>query len=75
MVEGQLLFKEERVVEGESLSLIVGKYFFKPPEGKEPDKNAAGRVGLVYRRSADGRWLLMFDMDNTPPDVSPQDFL
>ena len=24
----------------------------------------------LYRRAADGRWLLTFDMDNTPPDAA-----
>jgi len=31
-------------------------------------------VALVYRRAPDDRWLLLFDMDNTPPDVGPGDF-
>lgn len=74
-VDGTLLFKEEALFQENTMALLVGKYFFRPPNDKEPsDHGDTGRVALIYRRAADGRWLLLFDMDNTPPDVSPQDF-
>lgn len=75
MVEGKLHFKEEFLIEESNMALLVGKYYFAPPVGDAaPAENATGRVALVYRRAADNRWLLLFDMDNTPPDVSPGDF-
>lgn len=72
-VEGSLLFKEESLFQGSDMALLVGKYYFKPPSSNEAGGDT-GRVALVYRRADDGRWLLLFDMDNTPPDVAPQDF-
>ncbi|KAB7615313.1 DUF4440 domain-containing protein [Amylibacter sp. SFDW26] len=75
-IEGTLLFKEEKLFLEGTMALIVGKYFFQPPEGVgvPDDANLTGRVSLVYRKPADGKWGLLFDMDNTPPDVSPADF-
>lgn len=75
MVAGTLHFKEEFLIEEANMALLVGKYYFAPPSGEPAAKNASGRVALVYRRAPDNRWLLLFDMDNTPPDVSPDDFL
>lgn len=72
-VSGTLLFKEEKAFASADMGLIVGKYYFKPPEGAEGD-GPAGRVALVYRKAADGSWGLLFDMDNSPPDVSASDF-
>ena len=75
VVEGTLHFKEEFLFEESAMALLVGKYYFEPPSGDAADaENATGRVALVYRRVAGDRWLLLFDMDNTPPDVSPADF-
>lgn len=75
MVEGTLHFKEEFLIEESNMALLVGKYYFAPPSGDAAEtENASGRVALVYRRAHDNRWLLLFDMDNTPPDVSPGDF-
>lgn len=73
-LEGSLLFKEEHAFQDGGLALLVGKYFFQPLEGQPPSDSAAGRVALVYRKAEDGRWLLLFDMDNTPPDCRPADF-
>ncbi len=77
MVEGTLLYKEETACQEGGLALLVGKYFFQPPQGSESsaDAHLTGRVALVYRKAADGRWLLLFDMDNMPPDVTPSDFV
>lgn len=74
-VTGTLHFKEEFLFEESNMALLVGKYYFAPPSGDAAAaENATGRVALVYRRTHDNRWLLLFDMDNTPPDVSPGDF-
>ncbi|MGD1857655.1 MAG: YybH family protein [Leptolyngbyaceae cyanobacterium] len=73
-IEGKLLFKEEHAFQDGRLALLVGKYFFQSPVGQAPSNNAAGRVALVYRRADDGRWRLLFDMDNAPPDCTPADF-
>ena len=71
----RLRFSEETLVEGSELALIAGKYLFEQvqPNG-EAAAGSAGRVVLLYRRSADGRWLLAYDADNAPPDVSAADF-
>lgn len=75
MVAGTLHFKEEFLIEEDSMALLVGKYYFAPPPGGgAATENATGRVALVYRRTPGNRWLLLFDMDNTPPDVSLDDF-
>lgn len=73
-LEGSLLFKEEQAFQDGGLALLVGKYFVQPPAGQPLSDNAAGRVALVYRKAENGRWRLLFDMDNTPPDCTPADF-
>ncbi|MEM7249107.1 MAG: nuclear transport factor 2 family protein [Acidobacteriota bacterium] len=65
----ELLFKEETLIAGEELTLIAGKFCFRQPDGS----GSAGRVTLLYRRS-EGRWLLAYDTDNTPPDCVSSDF-
>jgi ketosteroid isomerase-like protein len=74
MVNGTLLFKEEALFQESTMALLVGKYYFKAPAGNDESCGDTGRVALVYRLSEDGRWLLLFDMDNTPPDITAQDF-
>lgn len=68
-------FKEETLFESDGLALIAGKYHFR---NKHDDGSSvpgpAGRVAILFRRAADGRWKLAYDMDNTPPDASPSDF-
>jgi len=76
-VEGTLLFQEEFLCQETDMALLVGKYYFSPPAtgSTQPASSGdAGRVALVYRRVSDGDWRLLFDMDNTPPDVSAADF-
>lgn len=70
---GFLLFREEALIVESNMALVVGKFYFQPTL-KEDEEGPTGRVTLVYRRHADGRWLLLYDMDNQPPDVSPGDF-
>lgn len=74
-VTGTLHFREEFLIEKSSMALPVGKYYFTPPSGDPAAANyTTGRVAPVYRRAPGDRWLLLFDMDNTPPDVAPGDF-
>jgi|GEM_PF-1015577 len=72
-INATLLFFEEKAVAGSDMALIVGKFYFAPPEGSDAT-GLTGRVALVYRKQADGSWKLLFDMDNAGADVSPQDF-
>ncbi|MTI44215.1 ketosteroid isomerase-like protein [Roseibium hamelinense] len=72
-IEGHMRFKEEAsFIQGET-ALLVGKYFIQN-DGAEPAPGSTGRVGLMFRRDSSGAWKILFDMDNTPPDVSPADF-
>ena len=73
------LFREETLVPGEDMCLIVGKFFTQivdgqPEEDPEKASGELGRVALVLRRSEAGAWRIVFDMDNRPPDVEPADF-
>ena len=72
-VTGTVLFKEEALIVDEKMALLVGKFYFEPSQGEATGE--AGRVALVYRKAADGRWLLAFDMDNRPPDAVADDFV
>ena len=75
VLSGQLLYKEETAFIEGNMAMLIGKYYFQPPaDSPEDAEGATGRVVLVYRKSIDGRWLLLFDMDNTPPDILPSDF-
>ncbi len=72
-VKGSVLFKEEQnIIEG-NMAILIGKYYFAPQKG-EATVGIAGRVALVYRKNNAGKWLLLFDMDNNPPDATPNDF-
>lgn len=75
-VEGTLLYKEEAALQDGNLAMLLGVYYFQPPAGATLPEEAhmTGRVALVYRRNEAGEWRLLFDMDNTPPDVSPASF-
>ena len=75
-ISGTLLYKEEAAFQSGSLAMLIGAYYFCPPAGDIPldDAQLTGRVSLLYRRDEQGRWGLLFDMDNTPPDISPADF-
>lgn len=64
-------FTEETLFVTADMALISGSFRAgsAQPDGSLTDVNG-GRVALLYRRAADGRWLLCFDMDNTPPDAA-----
>lgn len=72
-INATLLFKEEKAVAGTDMGLLVGKFYFAPPEGSAAP-GLTGRVALLYRKQADGSWKLLFDMDNAGGDISPADF-
>jgi ketosteroid isomerase-like protein len=71
----RVFFIEETLFESEDLAFIAGKYHFKHIQvGGRYEHGACGRVALLFRRAADGEWLLAYDIDNSPPDVTPADF-
>lgn len=72
-IEGTLYHIEEAAFIEGNMALLLGAYYFAPPEGVTPseDTHLTGRVLLAYRRNAAGDWKLLFDIDNTPPDVTP----
>ena len=75
-VTSKLLFLEEVFFQEGNMALIVGKFYFKPLNGNGNNEvGQTGRVTLLYRRTEDGRWLLLYDMDNKAPDAVPQDFI
>lgn len=75
-IEGTLQHKEEAAFIEGNMALLLGAYYFEPPKGVEVPKDAhlTGRVLLAYRRNDAGEWKLLFDIDNTPPDVTPATF-
>lgn len=73
MIDGRALFREEAIVIDGSSALVVGTFYFEPGN-PAASTGEAGRVAMVWRRSAQGQWLLSFDMDNRPPDAIPDDF-
>lgn len=72
-IKGTLRYKEETAFLEGTMALLSGVYYFEPPAGVilAEDDNLTGRVLVVLRRNAAGEWKFLFDMDNTPPDVSP----
>ncbi len=72
-VAGTLYHKEEAAFIEGNMALLLGAYYFAPPEGvSAPDEaHVTGRVLLAYRRNSEGEWKLLFDIDNTPPDINP----
>ena len=73
VVRGTLKFREEYAFAEDGMGLLVGKYYLEPPIGVT-GPGATGRVALVYRKQNDNSWKLLFDMDNSPPDVLHTDF-
>ncbi|MEM8977112.1 MAG: nuclear transport factor 2 family protein [Pseudomonadota bacterium] len=72
-INGTLRYKEETAFLEGTMALLSGIYYFEPPAGvtlTEGD-NLTGRVLVAFRRNPAGEWKLLFDIDNTPPDVSP----
>lgn len=71
----RVLFKEETIFVTSEMAFIGGKYHFRiQGSSGQWEGGEAGRVGLLFRRQADGRWLMLHDMDNNPPDALPADF-
>lgn len=73
VIEGTLHYKEEAAFIESGMAVLLGAYYFAPPDGVTPPEDAqlTGRVLLAYRRNDAGEWKLLFDIDNTPPDVTP----
>lgn len=66
--EFELEYEVERV-EGD-IAWIVSKYWLIAVDrATGTTYRDAGRSMLVYRRSADGRWLIAADLDQATPDV------
>lgn len=72
-IKGTIQYKEETAFLEGTMALLSGVYYFEPPAGVTPanDENLTGRVLVALRRNSAGEWKFLFDMDNTPPDVSP----
>ncbi|MEM8803069.1 MAG: nuclear transport factor 2 family protein [Pseudomonadota bacterium] len=72
-IKGTLRYREETAFLEGTMALLSGVYYFEPPSGVTPaeNENLTGRVLVALRRSEGGEWKFLFDMDNTPPDVSP----
>lgn len=73
-VTGVVQHREEALFVGGDMALLVGAFVFAPTEGQAVDDPSMGRVALVFRRDGQGAWRLLFDMDNTPPDVTRASF-
>ena len=73
VVSAKALFLEEAIVVDGNTAFVVGKFYFEPAEVGAPP-GETGRVAMIWRRGEDGQWLLVFDMDNRPPDSVPEDF-
>ncbi|MEM7467781.1 MAG: nuclear transport factor 2 family protein [Pseudomonadota bacterium] len=73
---GTLEYQEEAAIQEGSLAMLLGAYFFRPPNGEtvSVDPTTTGRVCLIYRKNERGNWKLIFDMDNNPPDIVPDQF-
>jgi len=63
-------FEEEVVVAGESLGYVTGHFSMRAKNPQDQSEiQDFGRVVVIFRKSADGEWKLLFDMDNRSPDV------
>ena len=56
------------------MAVVLLKFYFQPPAGVKIEDPSTGRAMLVFRKSKSGEWLLLFDMDNSPSDVTVADF-
>ena len=74
LMTGTLKYKEETITVEGNMAVIVLKFYLEPFEVNETEEPFKGRAILVFRKSEEGKWLLLFDMDNTPPDVLIKDF-
>lgn len=75
-LRGTLHHLEEAAWQSGKLATILGSYYFEPPadEAAEGKEGSTGRVLLIFRKDNAGSWKLVFDMDNTPEDVSSKWF-
>lgn len=70
-IKPNVFFKEEQVIAVEGLGYIAGQFRVtgtNPEDGNEVGES--GRVVVIFRKNKAGKWKLIFDMDNRPPDVT-----
>jgi ketosteroid isomerase-like protein len=70
---GSLEYKEEFAFGGADMAVLVGSFLIGSPEGATK-RSIAGRVALVFCRNTQGEWRIVLDIDNNPPDVTPEQF-
>ena len=73
-ITGTLKYKQEVITLEGNMAVIVLKFYIKPDIENKAEEAFKGRAMLVFRKSDIGKWLLLFDMDNSPPDVLIKDF-
>ncbi|MEM9092137.1 MAG: nuclear transport factor 2 family protein [Cyanobacteria bacterium P01_F01_bin.53] len=63
-------FEEEALIAEGNLGYATGQFSMR---GTNPQDQSEiedfGRVVVIFRKSDDDQWKLVFDMDNRPPDV------
>ena len=74
LIKGTLRYIEEEVTVEGGMAVVLLKFYFQPPAGVKIEDPSTGRAMLVFRKSKSGEWLLLFDMDNSPSDVTVADF-
>ena len=74
LIKGTLRYIEEEVTVEHDMAVVLLKFYFQPPEDMKIEDPSTGRAMLVFRKSKTGKWLLLFDMDNSPSDVTVADF-
>ncbi len=70
-VKPKLSFKEEQIIATDGLGYATGQYKMTgihPQDGSSI--KGTGRVVAIFRKDSTGKWKLVFDMDNCPPDVT-----
>ena len=68
-----LYLKEEYAFAGSDMAVLIETYLFKPNEGVNMPEST-GRATFVFRLNAAGEWKLVHDIDNSPPDTTPELF-
>jgi len=70
MIKPKVSVNEEQVIAGRDVGYYTGNFLMNGinPETNE-EMSERGRVVVIFRKSENGAWKLVFDMDNRPPDV------
>lgn len=75
-MNGKLHFITESITEAGTMGAmgtVVLKYYIEPNEANS-DKATKGRAMLVFKKKAFGKWLLLYNMEQSAPDVLVKDF-